>query len=199
MDAKAAAGITALASLTAAWGGYAVARAKGQRCPAQHQVATEHANWLRDRQADACLHFMEQGALALLSMDESLTAAHGIASGRAASSGAPGGELWERARRQLQDDLAPARAALAAKVAEIRLMAPSLAEEAADFQQAVDEYVQDVAGEVQHLLLPDTQSEHDDVDGETWLNSRSRLDALLSAFAQSAGRLLATVPSTSAS
>lgn len=71
-----AAGIAALVSLVAVWGGYAVARlnVKGLRQQVQDQAATEHSHWLRDRRADACLRFMEHGPPPVRS--RSITVAH---------------------------------------------------------------------------------------------------------------------------
>ncbi|MCR8942030.1 hypothetical protein NW249_07840 [Streptomyces sp. OUCMDZ-4982] len=187
-----AAGIAAIIS-----GGGVVVGARmstqGLRRQVQDQAATEHSHWLRDRRADACVRFLEQGAAALLVVDSAETSARNVS----VPVGARSPErvaLWEQARRELYGEVASSRSALSGKVAEIRLMAPRLAEAAANFEEEVLNYVEAVAEDLQHHFVPDSLPGYEYRDAEVWMRYREGLQTSLLHFADRAASVLAHPP-----
>lgn len=190
-----AAGITAAVSLAAVWGGFLVARlnVKAMRQQIQDQAATEHAHWLRDRRADACLRYIEQGTSTLLALD----AAEETADAATVPSGATmpqRHDLHDQTRDRLYNDLTGAMAALDTAVSEIRLVAPALVDAAKGFQVEVQDYVRAIARDLSIRMVPESRPGAEPLDGEVWEESRRQMEATLRHFTDSAATLLATVP-----
>ncbi|MEU9875297.1 hypothetical protein [Streptomyces phaeochromogenes] len=195
MAAVAASVVTGVVSLAAIGGGLLTSRmnTKAMRQQALDQSVAEHAHWLRDRRADACLHFLQQATKTLLKLDEVEARVDVVRPDRDASTRARH-DLHDSTRDVLYGGMTEDMAALDNTVAHIRLMVPSLVPAATDFQKTVQTYVQAVYGDMTHRLVPESVPQYVPLDMEAWNHSKDQLGDQLQLFTYAANAVLAELP-----
>lgn len=195
MAAVAASVVTGVVSLAAIGGGLLTSRmnTKAMRQQALDQSVAEHAHWLRDRRADACLRFLQQATKTLLKLDEVETRVDAVRPNRDASTRARH-DLHDSIRDVLYGGMIEDMDALDNTVAHIRLMVPALVPAATDFQETVQAYVRAVYDDMTHRLVPKSVPQYEPLDMEAWNHSKDQLGDELRIFTYAANAVLAELP-----